>query len=303
MQTKKVFTHIKTYFLISFGLLLYVTGWVVFLIPNGIVGGGVSGIGTIIYYATGFPVGYTYFIVNAVLLAMSIKVLGKNFAIKTIIATVIVTFFFQIIPEFVPNVNEFGKKFCEDNGSLICAIMGGILSGAGIAITFAQGGSSGGTDIVALLINKYHNLSPGRIILYIDLFIIGSSYFLLHDLMKVMYGYILIAVLSSTLDFLLSGTKQSVQIFIFSKKHEEIANRISNELHRGVSVISATGWFTKEESKVLMVVVKKYQSNELFRQIKEIDKNAFVTVTSVMDVFGKGFEQIKVKTKSKIDES
>jgi uncharacterized membrane-anchored protein YitT (DUF2179 family) len=293
--------HIKTYFLITLGLLLYVTGWVVFLIPNGIVGGGVSGVGTIVYYATGFPVGYTYFIINSILLLMSIKVLGRNFAVKTIVATVIVTVLFQVIPEIIanlPNGTEFGTKFYNDNGPLMCAIMGGIFSGAGIAITFAQGGSTGGTDIVALFINKYRNVTPGRIILYIDLVIIASSYFVLHDFVKVMYGYILIGVLSSTLDFLLSGAKQSVQIFIFSKKYEELADRISNELHRGVSVMNATGWFTKEESKVLMVVVKKYQSNELYRLIKEVDKNAFITVASVMGVFGKGFEQIKVKTKN-----
>ncbi|MDR1983616.1 MAG: YitT family protein [Prevotellaceae bacterium] len=297
----QIFTYIKTYFLITLGLLLYVTGWVVFLIPNEIVGGGVSGVGAIIYFLTGFPIGYTYFILNTILLAMSIKVLGKNFAIKTIIATVIVTVLFQIVPEIIgniPNGTDFGKKFCTDNGPLMCAIMGGVFSGAGIAITFAQGGSTGGTDIVALLINKYRNVTPGRIILYIDLVIIASSFFVSHDFVKVMYGYILIAVLSSTLDFLLSGSKQSVQMFIFSKKYEELADRISNELHRGVSVMNSTGWFTKEENKVLLVVVKKYQSNELYRLIKEVDKNAFITVASVMGVFGKGFEQIKVKTKN-----
>ncbi|MDR3227385.1 MAG: YitT family protein [Prevotellaceae bacterium] len=295
----QTFNYIKTYFLITLGLLLYVTGWVVFLIPNGIVGGGVSGVGTIIYYATGFPVGYTYFILNSILLMMSIKVLGKSFAIKTIVATVIVTILFELIPRVlanIPNGTDFGKTFYNDNGPLMCAIMGGIFSGAGIAITFAQGGSTGGTDIVALLINKYRNVTPGRIILYIDLVIIASSYFVSYNFVKVMYGYILIAVLSSTLDFLLSGSKQSVQIFIFSKKYEELADRISNELHRGVSVMNTTGWFTKEESKVLMVVVKKYQSNELYRLIKEVDKNAFITVASVMGGFGKGFEQIKVKS-------
>jgi uncharacterized membrane-anchored protein YitT (DUF2179 family) len=294
----QILTYIKTYFLITLGLLLYVTGWVVFLIPNEIVGGGVSGIGAIIYYLTGFPIGYTYFIINAILLMMSIKVLGKNFAIKTIVATFIVTVLFQLLPEIIPDAKGFGQKFCTDNGPLMCAIMGGIFSGAGIAITFAQGGSTGGTDIVALFINKYRNVTPGRIILYIDLAIIASSFFVSHDFVKVMYGYILIAVMSSTLDFLLSGSKQSVQIFIFSKKHEEIADRISNELHRGVSVMNATGWFTKEENKVLLVVLKKYQSNELYRLIKEVDKNAFITVASVMGVFGKGFEQIKVKTKN-----
>ncbi|MDR2292686.1 MAG: YitT family protein [Prevotellaceae bacterium] len=294
----QILAYIKTYFLITLGLLLYVTGWVVFLIPNEIVGGGVSGIGAIIFYLTKFPIGYTYFIINAILLIMSIKVLGKNFAIKTIIATFIVTFLFQLLPEIIPDAQGFGQKFCKDNGPLMCAIMGGIFSGAGIAITFTQGGSTGGTDIVALFINKYRNVTPGRIILYIDLVIIASSFFVSHDFVKVMYGYILIAVMSSTLDFLLSGSKQSVQIFIFSKKYEEIADRISNELHRGVSVMNSTGWFTKEENKVLLVVVKKYQSNELYRLIKEVDKNAFITVASVMGVFGKGFEQIKVKTKN-----
>jgi len=290
------FIVFKEYFIITFGLLLYAIGWSTFLIPNGLVGGGVTGISAIILYATGFPISYSYIIINGLLVAIALKVLGKQFGAKTVYAVLIVSVFFDILPGNIPQ--ELIQDIAIGNGKLLSAIMGGVCSGVGIAITFTQGGSSGGTDIIALMIAKYRNISPGKLILYCDIIIIASSMLipgnstLGEKLAIVIYGYILITVSSYTIDLVLSGARQSLQIFIFSKQYEEIADKITS-MGRGVTVVDAMGWFTKEKGKVLMVIVRRTESNYVFRIVREVDKNAFLSVGNVMGVYGQGFEQIK----------
>lgn len=298
MEKKKrtPFVIFKEYLIISIGLLLYALGWSTFLIPNNLVGGGVTGISAIILYSTGFPISYSYIIINGVLVLIALKVLGKQFGVKTVYAILIVSLFFKIIPGLIPA--ELIQDISIGNGKLLSAIMGGVCSGVGIAITFTQGGSSGGTDIIALMISKYRNISPGKLILYCDIIIIASSMLIPNDsslgekLAVVIYGYILITVSSYTIDLVLSGARQSIQIFIFSKQYEEIAERIT-AIGRGVTVIDAMGWFTKEKGKVLMVIVRRTESNFVFRVIREIDKSAFISVGNVMGVYGQGFDQIK----------
>ncbi|AGY54241.1 hypothetical protein BRDCF_p1614 [Bacteroidales bacterium CF] len=298
MEKKKrtPFVVFKEYLIISIGLLLYALGWSTFLIPNNLVGGGVTGISAIILYATGFSISYSYIIINGVLVLIALKVLGKQFGVKTVYAILIVSLFFKIIPGLIPA--ELIQDISIGNGKLLSAIMGGVCSGVGIAITFTQGGSSGGTDIIALMISKYRNISPGKLILYCDIIIIASSMLIPDDsslgekLAVVIYGYILITVSSYTIDLVLSGARQSIQIFIFSKQYEEIAERITS-IGRGVTVIDAMGWFTKEKGKVLMVIVRRTESNYVFRIIREIDKGAFISVGNVMGVYGQGFDQIK----------
>jgi len=290
------FIVFKEYFIITFGLLLYAIGWSTFLIPNGLVGGGVTGISAIILYATGFPISYSYIIINGLLVAIALKVLGKQFGAKTVYAVLIVSVFFDILPGNIPQ--ELIQDIAIGNGKLLSAIIGGVCSGVGIAITFTQGGSSGGTDIIALMIAKYRNISPGKLILYCDIIIIASSMLipgnstLGEKLAIVIYGYILITVSSYTIDLVLSGARQSLQIFIFSKQYEEIADKITS-MGRGVTVVDAMGWFTKEKGKVLMVIVRRTESNYVFRIVREVDKNAFLSVGNVMGVYGQGFEQIK----------
>lgn len=287
---------IKEYLIITIGLLLYVIGWSTFLVPNNLVGGGATGIAAIILYSTGFPISYSYIIINGILVLIALKVLGKQFGVKTIYAIFIVSIFFKIIPGLVPD--ELIQDIAIGNGKMLSAIMGGVFSGLGIAITFTQGGSSGGTDIIALMISKYRNISPGKIILYCDIIIIASAMLIPGDsslgekLAVVIYGYILITVVSYTVDLVLSGARQSIQIFIFSKQYEEIAEKIT-AIGRGVTVIDAMGWFTKEKGKVLMVIVRRTESNFVFRIVREVDKSAFISVGNVMGVYGQGFDQIK----------
>jgi uncharacterized membrane-anchored protein YitT (DUF2179 family) len=266
-------------------LFVNALAWTAFLIPSGIVGGGVTGASTLVFFATGIPVAITFLIVNVFLIIFGIKSLGYGFGIKTVYAIIVLSAFLGLLQQLIsdPVVDD---KF-------MAAIIGGILGGASVGVVFTQGGSTGGTDIIATIINKYRNISQGRLILYMDLGIISSSYLIFQSIEIVVYGYVTMAVASYTIDMLLMGHKRSVQLFIFSKKHEIIADTISNEIKRGVTILQGQGWYTKAETPVLMAVVKRYESSNLFRIIKEIDPEAFITVGSVMGVYGKGFDPIK----------
>ena len=306
---RNFFTTLKEYALITLGVLLYALSWIIFLLPNNLVGGGVTGVGSIIQYASGgvIKVAYSYFTINVILLVIGLLTLGRSFGAKTVYAVLVATLAFNFGGNLVPQ--QFIQSLALDNGVLMCVIMGGMMSGFGIGLTMSQGGSTGGTDIVALVINKKRGVSPGRMILWIDIVIIASSILVpsfkpdgtlmpfVDKVMVVVYGYILTAVVSITIDSTLAGSKQSVQLFINSKHYEEIANEIATEFHRGVTVLNGQGWFSKEEAHVLMVLTRKADLNPLLRCIKAIDPRAFVSVSSVTGVYGKGFEAIKSSEK------
>ena len=299
MNLKTVLSEVKAYIIITAGLLCYVLGWDIFLIPNNLVGGGVSGISAILLYAFDIPISISFFIINLVLLLIALKILGKNFGVKTVYAIIITSVFFDVVPRFLPDV--FIQEIAISNGKLLCSIFGGVFAGFGIGVCFSQGGSTGGTDIIALIINKYRNISPGKIILLIDIFIIASSLLLPTKpgesigtkVATVLYGYILIGACSYTIDLVISGSKQSFQIFIFSQKYSEIADAIIKDVKRGVTLMDGQGWYTKHNSKIIMVVIRKTDMNLIYRLVKAIDKDAFMSVGSVMGVYGNGFDKIK----------
>lgn len=286
-----VLRNLKSYAIITLGLIIYTFSWIGFIIPHQITGGGVSGVGALVFYATGFPVGYTYFLINIGLILLAIKVLGANFGIKTIYGVVMASLFLSVMQRYITSPVVVDK--------FMSTILGGVFAGAGLGICFSQGGSTGGTDIIAMIINKYRNISPGRVILYCDIFIIGSSYFVLYEaapaqrIETIVYGYVTMAITSYTLDAVLSGSKQSLQMFIFSRSYTEIANRITSEVSRGVTVIDGQGWYSKDNQKVVITLVRKNEANAIYRIIKEIDPEAFISVASVMGVYGRGFERIK----------
>lgn len=291
MKLAPVLKMARMYSIIVFGLFLYSLSWTAFLLPHKITGGGVSGIGALIYYATGFPVGYTYFLVNIGLILLAIKALGASFGVKTIFGVVAGSVLLSILQSYIhmPVVED---KF-------LSAIIGGILSGVGLGIIFTQGGSTGGTDIIAMIVNKYRNISPGRVILMCDVFIIGSSFFVLTELPPVkrietiVYGYVAMAITAYAIDAVLSGSRQSVQMFIFSRQYSEIADSITSKINRGVTVIDGVGWYSKENQKVVITLVRKHEVSDIYKIIKEIDHDAFVSVANVMGVYGQGFERIR----------
>lgn len=288
LTRKDIFTEIRQYAIITIALFLMALGWTGFLIPNGLMGGGVSGMGTLIYWTTGISTGITIFVINAILILLAIKIIGFGFGVKTIYSIIVYSIFFSLLELVIKEPIITGKE-----NQLLAAIIGGGLAGASIGLAFTQGGSTGGTDIIAMIINKYRNITPGRIILFIDIVIISCSFFLTKSIEKLVYSYVVMAVCSYCVDLVLTGNKQSVQLFIFSSKAAPIADRIGQELQRGVTFIKGTGWFTKKENDILMVVTRKQESHNIFRIVKDEDPNAFVTMNTVMGVYGKGFDRIK----------
>ncbi|MFW5755941.1 MAG: YitT family protein [Tangfeifania sp.] len=285
-RNQKVAEVVKDYVIITFGLLAFTAGWVLFLIPAEITGGGISGVGAVIFYATKIPVSVTFLAVNVVLVLVAIKILGANFGIKTIFSIVVLSVFFAVFQ------NILKGPIVDD--TFLSAVLGGMLGGIGLGTVFSRGGSTGGTDIFAMIVNKYRNISPGRVILYCDVLIIASSYFVFQSPEKLVYGYVSMWVVAYSLDSFLSGANRSAQMFIVSKKYEEIADFINNEAIRGVTVLNGTGWYTKEDTKVVMSVVRKRETSSIFRKIKEIDPEAFISMGSVMGVYGQGFEKLKL---------
>lgn len=299
-------TLIKEYALVTLGVMSYALGWTIFLLPNNLIGGGVSGFASILFYATGLPMSVTYFILNVLLLIIGTKILGTGFGGKTIYAIFMTSIMLSLMPKLIPS--DFIHEFAISNGKLICTFLGGIIAGCGIGLSISQGGSTGGTDIVALVWCKFKPASPGRVILIIDVGIILSSllfpsYTETGDLLPfteklavVVYGLIQVVVSGYAIDLYLSGSKQSVQAFIFTKKSTEMADAIAFDMKRGVTVIPAKGWYSKEDKDVLMVVTRKTDLNLLLRYVKSIDPDAFLSVSSVMGVYGQGFDTIKLKT-------
>ena len=261
----------------------------------------------ILQYATHgvIKIGYSYFVINVALIIAALFVLGFGFGWKTIYATILASVGLNLFQTIIPA--DFIQAIALDNGKLMSTIMGGIMVGVGIGFTMVAGGSTGGTDIIALMVNKYRNVSPGRLILYMDVVIILSSLLVpsykpdgtlvpfVEKLTTVVYGFILITINSTVLDLVISGSRQSVQLFILSKHYAEIADAITTDLHRGVTVLDGKGWYTKENTEVLMVLTRKADLNILLRYIRNIDPNAFLSVSSVTGVYGKGFDVIKKK--------
>ena len=301
-------TLLKEYALVTFGVISYALGWSIFLLPNNLIGGGVSGFASIVYYATGISMGVTYFILNILLLVIGTKILGTGFGGKTIYAIFMTSFMLSLMPKIIPS--DFISEFALSNGKLVCTILGGMIAGFGIGLSISQGGSTGGTDIIALVWCKYSPASPGRVILIVDVGIILSSLLFpsyntesgellpfAEKLAVIVYGLIQVTVSGYAVDLYLSGSKQSVQAFIFTKKVTEMADAIAFDMKRGVTVLPAKGWYSKEDKQVLMVVTRKADLNLLLRYVKSIDPDAFLSVSTVMGVYGQGFDTIKVKSK------
>ncbi len=309
LKKESIGTFVQDYALITLGVIAYALGWTIFLLPNNLIGGGVSGFASILFYATGIPMSITYLVLNAVLLFLGTKILGTGFGAKTIYAILMTSLMLSLMPKFVPQ--DFIHEFAS-NGELICTLLGGVVAGVGIGMSISRGGSTGGTDIVALIWCKFRPASPGKIILIVDLLIVSSSLLFpsytdtgellpfTEKLAIIVYGLIMVVVCGTSIDMYISGSKQSIQVFIFTNKSKEMADAIAFDMKRGVTTIPAKGWYSKEEKEVLMVVTRKTDLNLLLRYVKSIDANAFLSVSTVMGVYGKGFDEIKVKaTKEK----
>ena len=287
MQKNSMWFLIKDHLFIILGSFIYAFAWAGFLIPNKLTIGGAPGIGSILYYAFGFPdINVTYAVINVVLLLLALKILGKKFCLRTIFGVFFCWLFLFLLPKFIDHA-------IVENQPFMSAIIGGILCGVGVGMVFISNGSTGGTDIVAAIVNKYRNITFGRMYLYTDAIIISSSYFVYHSVEEVIYGYIILCIMTYVCDMVINGIRASVQLLIFSDKWEELANHINEDLHRGVTVLDGMGWYSKKPRKVLVVLVKRTEANSLNRMIKMIDPQAFISQSSVLGVYGQGFDKIK----------
>lgn len=292
---KKLGRESKDYLAITFGLIIYALAWVLFMLPYQITTGGVTGISAIVYYATGLELQNTYFIINAVFLIFALKILGPRFSIKTIYAIFMLTFLLWAFQQIFRDANgELPMLLGPGQDFMACVIGAGML-GLGIGIVFCNNGSTGGTDIIAWIINKYKDISLGRMMMYCDIVIISSCYFVFHDWRRVLFGFCVLFVMSIVIDYVINSTRQSVQFLIFSKKYHEIAEGISTKVNRGVTLLDGHGWYSGKEIKVVVVVAKKRESLDIFRLIKDIDPDAFISQSNVVGVYGEGFDELKVK--------
>ncbi len=288
MGTNKFLPVVWDYFLITVGTLIYVMAWTSFLIPNGMASGGLTGLCTIIQYGIGIPVAWTFPIINVLLLVMGFLVMGNAFGIKTIYVIGLSSLLFKLMPEFPV------LEVIMENQGLTVALVGGSLEALGIGLVLLRGGSTGGTDIVAMMINKYWPVSPGRVYLVSDIFIILSLLLVPEKgVVDVIYAYFVMLIFSFGVDFVVLGNKSSVQLLVFSKKYQEIADHIIYDVQRGVTALQSVGWYSQQESKVLLIILRKNQMTEVINEIKNIDKDAFVSVSSANSVYGEGFEEIK----------
>ena len=274
---------------IVFGILLYAIGYTAFILPERVVMGGVAGLSALIYYATNIPAGISIFVLNITLLVIAFSALTKQFVVRTIVGVLLLSLFIgslQPLFQAFPIITAGEDKFMH-------VLIGGMLGGAGLGIVFSHNGSTGGTDIITVLLTKHFNLSFGRAMQFIDCTIICSSYLLFHSMETIVYGIVFTLVASFVCDFVVNGSRQTVQFLIISKHYKEIADTINRRVNRGVTVIEGKGWYSKENVEMLVVLSRKYESQDIFAVIKQIDPQAVVSQTFCHGVFGEGFDKIK----------
>ncbi|MDE6654206.1 MAG: YitT family protein [Muribaculaceae bacterium] len=289
-SSDKLWITAKDYIFITLGIALYAFGFSAFIFPEKVVIGGLAGLGTIVFFLTGIPVAVTQYVLNLILLAFAYKIVGKQFVLGTLYGATMISVFIGI---FTP-IFEGGIV----HEPFMNIVIGGVLCGLGIGTAFVHNGSTGGTDIVAAMVAKHSNVTIGRMILYTDVVIISSSFFLFHHLETMVYGFVVLFLVSYVTDMVVNTNRQAVEFTIFSSHWEEIATAINNDAHRGCTVLTGEGWYSKKEVKVLLVMCRKIEAVTISRIIKTIDPLAFVTQANVNGVYGKGFDELKVKMRA-----
>ncbi len=280
----------KDYVIIVIGLFIYAFGFCAFVLPEKVVIGGLVGLGSIVYFLTEIPVALTSYGCNLLLLAIAYKVVGKQFVIRTIFGATVINLFIGVLQPFFPEPLIAQQTFMN-------IIIGGIMCGVGIGLAFTHNGSTGGTDIVAAMVSKHSNVSIGRMMIYCDFVIISSSFLIFNLIDNVVYGLVVTFLASFMADQIINTTRQAVQFTIISTRWEAIADAINNEARRGCTVLEGMGWYSKHEVKVLLVMCRKIESVTIFRIVKSIDNDAFVTQANVNGVYGQGFDHVKLKMK------
>lgn len=305
LTVNSVFKGVKEYLLMAVGCALYAFAWECIISPAGVIGGGASGLALVIEKATqgiewlhggaGLPMGTGFFIINAILISIAMVTVGARFGIKTIYCIVMISVF----------LDSFGAIFASTNNLLgiaddkmLSTILGAVIAGAGVSLSFHEGGSTGGTDIVWMIINHFKTASYGKVLMMVDFCIITSSYLVYKEIGPLIYGFVMVTVFGYTVDMIMAGGKQSSQIFVFSKNYQEIADRVTKGLHRGVTIFDGVGAYTGQSSKMMIIVCRKMETDTILKIVKECDPGAFLSVGAVMGVYGEGFESLPTDKKS-----
>ena len=295
MDNKKVLIGIFDYIVITIGTVMFVMAWTSFLLPNNMIDGGLTGASALLSMVTGVSVDIWYFGINVLLLILALFILGQGFGIKTVYAIVLSTALFRFLGDESMRClwSVEGEMLYVGDGILV-PIIGGLLEAVGLALIILRGGSTGGTDILALIVNKFWPVSIGRFYVMADLVVITLLIFVPgHSFTDVVYGYITMGVCAYVLDMILLGKESTVQVLIFSEQRQQIGDYITHKMERGLTALKAIGWYTQEERQVLMVMLRKIELPDLVKAVKEIDPKAFVTVVPANNVYGEGFDQIK----------
>ncbi len=278
----------KDYLMIILGTFMYSVGITQFIMPHKFVTGGLAGVGVLLNYAISIPVSLTILIINVILIIIAWRILGSQFLAKTIAGVI-------CLSSFIGMFEALNLQAIMESEPLIAGMIGALLCGSGIGLVFSVNGSTGGTDIIIMIVNKYRNFTPGRTMLIIDVLIVSTSFFIFQSVETIIYGFIIIAIMTTTIDYVINGVRQSVQFFIFSREYDQIADEITRQLHRGCTVLDGVGWYSQQSVKVLVVMAKRTESVSIFRIVKGIDDNAFISQSSVIGVYGEGFDRIRIK--------
>lgn len=304
IKYNSLFTNAKDYAIIIVGLAFYAIGFTTFILPHHVVMGGLPGVGTLVYFASNatIPVSVTQYICNLILLAIAFRIVGKTFVLRTVIGATVLSLFIGMLEG---PMMALDKPLITETS--ISVILGGILCGTGMGMIFIHNGSSGGTDIVAAMVSKMSNVSIGRTIIYVDMMIVATSILLPFEgtlqerfqarIPTIVYGLMVTYAIAFMTDMVINTNRQAIQFFIFSRKWQEIADAVNNEAHRGVTILDGQGWYSKANVKILVVWCRKIESVTIFRIVKSIDEEAFITQTNTNGVYGKGFDTMKVKIK------
>ena len=288
---RRLWTECRDYMMITVGLALYAFGFTACILPEKVVTGGVVGIAALVYYLLDVPVAITNYAINVILLVMAFRVVGRTFVVRTIFGSTMLSLLMGIMQPLFPSPLVEGQPFMN-------VIIGALLCGLGVGLAFIHNGSTGGSDIVAAMVSKHTNVTIGRMILYVDLCIISSSYLLFHSVEKLVFGYVILLIISVVCDYVINTNRQAVQFTIISEKWREITDAINSQTHRGVTILHGTGGYTGHEVTMLIVMCRKIEAVTMFRIIKAIGPHAFVAQGNVNGVYGQGFDEMKVKTRA-----
>lgn len=297
-MSSKSYAVVKDYLVITLGLFIYLISYFGFIYSHEITSGGLAGISSVISWGLDIPFSVPYNLINFSLLAVALKVIGWKFSVKTVYSVVVLGISTSSIEKYIlPSLKEFLPL---QNDPALAMILGSILIGVSLGMVFSVNGSTGGTDIVATIINKYKAVSIGRALIYIDVVTIAASWFIFKSPDKLVYSMLQVLITNTTIDYFLNGSRQSMQFFIVTNRYQEIADRIIKEVNRGVTFLNGEGAYTHNEVKVLMVIARKTDSVNIFRIVKDIDPKAFITQSLVRGVYGEGFDTIKVNNAKKL---